>query len=140
MASPAHLFEIKTINVGDSPPMRATAHCYKGLGAFRIDPIAPNFFQGKEVWSITVLCSQTLFPVVPVFHNIDDACGFIWDVSTLFPWERRFTVQELRAIFKPLSRMLSHYNAYPFDLVLEAILPEDIKAKYLIPIPSETIQ
>ena len=136
MTSPAHKFDLRTITFDNKPPIRANAFCYAGLGALRIDSLAPHVFQGHEVWGIVVLRNNTLFPAVPVFRNIDDATGFIWDVSGLLSWEQEYTIQQLQTITEPLVQISMRYYAYPFEPFIESVLSPEECARFSVPIPS----
>lgn len=135
--SPAHLFDLRTITIGEAPPTRISAFCYKGLAAFRTDAFVPHLGD-QELWTITILRDDALFPMVPVFKNVDDATGFIFDISILLNWEQPFTTQKLQSISEPLSQAFAHYKAYLLEFLLEKLIPKSTRDRLSIPIPSET--
>lgn len=135
--SPAHLFDLRTITISEAPPTRVSAFCYKGLAAFRMDAFVSHL-EDQELWTITILRDDALFPMVPVFKNIDDVTGFIFDISILLNWEQPLTTQKLQSISKPLSQIFAHHKAYLLEFLLKKLIPESAHDSLSIPIPSET--
>jgi hypothetical protein len=135
MSSPAHKFDLQTITFGDKPPVRVSAFCYKGLGAVRIDQWTEFLAPGIELWTVTILRNNTLFPIVPVFKNIDNATGFIWDISEVFDWTTELTQDDFRRIHQKMAQILFHHNAYPLEKILEKSIPKEELERFTVPMP-----
>ena len=124
-------FDLRTILINGS---NTSVFCHKNLGAFRIDKFI-DF--SKELWSVMIIDQEVMFPVVPVFKNLDEVLGFIFTVSVLRDWQNPLTKEELERIMRPLSQVFTHYNAFPFDIILEKCIPLEDHARFKKQLPLE---
>lgn len=113
-------FEYRTVDARSSPntTTKCLAHCYGGLGAFRIDTWLRAHGHGdgplsrSELWGVLILSNGATFFGCPVFKTLDNAANFIFAINVLTNSWARADITKYRQVKDAVRASREQFNGY----------------------------